>query len=298
MLQNIVDFKAKSFLTERNTSTMSYEVKAVRAIWDPSLSIPGTNRRGGWRCPVGTRYGGQITDRFGRSCGWGIARRIANQISDIGSRLENVDDARRGRRIARRERRILARLNPQDARAGRLERGLRGVAERLDGGETSTPSGGRRRTVTARPPSVDAPEAISESTPDAPRPQRRRRAPARPVREERNLLAAEPTEVLEEMRAELENATGGRDSDDYKRVMAELKRREAPALPARRRQPARRRGGNLRESEQRRMDREIEDPGAPRTGEAPARRRRRAVVEATNKPKAPVQKREGKCGGH
>lgn len=292
MLQNVVDFKAKSFLTERNTSTMSYEVKAVRAIWDPSLSIPGTNRRGGWRCPVGTRYGGQITDRFGRSCGWGIARRIANQISDIGSRLESVDDARRGRRIARRERRILARLNAQEGGAGRLERGLRGVAERLDGGEAPTPRGGRRRTVTARPPSVDEPEAISESTPDAPRPQRRRRAPARPVREEGNLLAAEPTEVLEEMRAELENATGGRDSDDYKRVMAELKRREASARPARRRQPARRRGGNLRESEQRRMDREIEEPGAPRTGEAPARRRRRAVVEATNKPKAPVQKPE------
>lgn len=292
MLQNVVDFKAKSFLTERNTSTMSYEVKAVRAIWDPSLSIPGTNRRGGWRCPVGTRYGGQITDRFGRSCGWGIARRIANQISDIGSRLESVDDARRGRRIARRERRILARLNAQEGGAGRLERGLRGVAERLDGGEAPTPRGGRRRTVTARPPSVDAPEAISESTPDAPRPQRRRRAPARPVREEGNLLAAEPTEVLEEMRAELENATGGRDSDDYKRVMAELKRREASARPARRRQPARRRGGNLRESEQRRMDREIEEPGALRTGEAPARRRRRAVVEATNKPKAPVQKPE------
>jgi hypothetical protein len=37
------------------------------------------------------------------------------------------------------------------------------------------------------------------------------------------------------------------------------------------------------------MDREIEQPGAPRTGEAPARRRRRAVVEATNKPKAPRQ---------
>jgi hypothetical protein len=292
MLQNIVDFKAKSFLTERNTSTMAYEVNAVRALWDPGLSIPGTNRRGGWRCPVGTRYGGQITDRFGRSCGWGVARRIANQISDIGSRLENVDDARRGRRIARRERRILARLNAQEGGAGRLERGLRGVAERLDGAEAPTARGGRRRTVTTRPPSVDAPEAISEPTPDAPRPQRRRRQPARPAREERNLLAAEPTEVLEEMRAELENATGGRDSDDYKRVMAELKRREAPALPARRRQPARRRGGNLRESEQRRMDREIEDPGAPRTGEAPARRRRRAVVEATNNPKAPAKKPE------
>jgi hypothetical protein len=40
------------------------------------------------------------------------------------------------------------------------------------------------------------------------------------------------------------------------------------------------------------MDREIEEPGAPRTGEAPARRRRRAVVEATKKPKAPVKKPE------
>jgi hypothetical protein len=37
------------------------------------------------------------------------------------------------------------------------------------------------------------------------------------------------------------------------------------------------------------MQREIEQPGAPRTGEAPARRRRRAVVEATKKPKAPTR---------
>lgn len=288
MLQNIVDFKAKSFLTERNTSTIAYEVKGVRAIWDPSLSIPGTNRRGGWRCPVGTRYGGQITDRFGRSCGWGVARRIANQISDIGERLENVDDARRGRRIARRERRILARLNPQDRGAGRLERGLRGVADRLDGGETPTPAVGRRRTVVARTPSIDTPEL-----PPAPRPQRRRQAPARPQRDEANLLAAEPIEVLEEMRDELENATGGRQSDDYKRVMAELRRRNAPVRPARRQQPARRRGGgNLRESEQRRMEREIEQPGAPRTGEAPARRRRRAVADATRVPRAPRRRQE------
>lgn len=233
MKQNIVNFKVQSFLNERNTSTMAYEVKAVRAIWDPSLSIPGTNRRGGWRCPTGTRYGGQITDRFGRSCGWGVARRIANQISNIGQRLENVDDARRGRRISRRERRILARLNPQDARAGRLERGLRGVAERLEGGEAPTPRGGRRRAVTARTPSVDAPEVLRELTP-APRAPRRRRAPVR------------------------------RQPDDR----------------------------NLRQSEERRMEREIEQPGAPRTGEAPARRRRRAVVEATKKPKAPVRKPE------
>jgi Arc/MetJ-type ribon-helix-helix transcriptional regulator len=264
MLQNIVDFKAKSFLSEQNTSTIAYEVKAVRAMWDPSLSIPGTNRRGGWRCPTGTRYGGQITDRFGRSCGWGVARRIANQISDIGQRLENVDDARRGRRIARRERRILARLNPQGGQAGRLERGLRGVAERLDGGDTPSPRGARRRTVVARPPSVDTPEAPRELTP-APRPQRRRRAP--------NVRDSEQRRMDREIEQPGAPRTG-----------------EAPARPARRRQPARPRGeGNLRESEQRRMQREIEQPGAPRTGEAPARRRRRAVVEATKKPKAPTR---------
>lgn len=263
MLQNIVDFKAKSFLTERNTSTIAYEVKGVRAIWDPSLSIPGTNRRGGWRCPVGTRYGGQITDRFGRSCGWGVARRIANQISDIGERLENVDDARRGRRIARRERRILARLNPQDRGAGRLERGLRGVADRLDGGETPAPAVGRRRTVVARTPSIDTPELSP-----TPRPQRRRRAP--------NLRESEQRR----MDREIERPGAPRTE-------------ETPVRPARRQQPARRRGGgNLRESEQRRMEREIEQPGAPRTGEAPARRRRRAVADATRAPRAPRRRQE------
>ena len=68
---------------------------------------------------------------------------------------------------------------------------------------------------------------------------------------------------------------------------------ETPVRPARRQQPARRRGGgNLRESEQRRMEREIEQPGAPRTGEAPARRRRRAVADATRAPRAPRRRQE------
>lgn len=261
MLNNTVDFKAKSFLSERNTSTMAYEVKAVRAVWDPSLSIPGTNRRGGFRCPVGTRYGGQITDRFGRSCGWGVARRIANQIADIGERFENIDDARRGRRVARRERRILERLNPQGGGAGRLERGLRDVAGRLDGGDAPSPAprGARRRTVTPRPPSVDAPEA--DLTPEAPRAPRRRRAP--------NLRDSE------QRRMDREIEQPGAPRTD-----------EAPARPARPRRPVKPRGeGNLRDSEQRRMEREINEPGAPRTDEAPARRRRRAVVETAKPPK-------------
>ena len=131
--RNVLTFKASSFISDQTRSSANFEVKAVRAVWDPSLAIPGTNRRGGFRCPVGTRYGGQITDRFGRSCGWGVARRIANQIADIGERLEQRDDDKRKRRLDRRNARMIARLQGE-GRAGRLEGGLRGIAERLDGG--------------------------------------------------------------------------------------------------------------------------------------------------------------------
>lgn len=41
MLRNEVNFKALTFLSEQTASTFNYEVKGTRAIWDPSLSIPG-----------------------------------------------------------------------------------------------------------------------------------------------------------------------------------------------------------------------------------------------------------------
>lgn len=132
--KNVLTFKASSFISDQTRSSAHFEIKGVRAIWDPSLSIPGTNRRGGFRCPVGTRYGGQITDRFGRSCGWGVARRIANQIADIGERLEQRDDNKRKRRLDRRNARMIRRLGGV-AETGRIEGGLRNVAERLEGGK-------------------------------------------------------------------------------------------------------------------------------------------------------------------
>jgi hypothetical protein len=132
--KNVLTFKASSFISDQTRSSVHFEIKGVRAIWDPSLSIPGTDRRGGFRCPVGTRYGGQITDRFGRSCGWGVARRIANQIADIGERLEQRDDDKRKRRLDRRNARMMRRLGGV-AETGRVEGGLRNVAERLEGGE-------------------------------------------------------------------------------------------------------------------------------------------------------------------
>ena len=126
--RNTINFKAKSFIADSNKSTFAYEVKRTRATWDASLAIPGTDRRGGWRCPVGTRYGGQITDRFGRNCGWGVARRLANEISDLGERLENVGDRRMARRVERRNTRMVRRLQ----QGGRIERAARGVANALE----------------------------------------------------------------------------------------------------------------------------------------------------------------------
>ena len=215
MQRNEVNFKALTFISEQTASTFNYEVKGVRALWDPSLSIPGTNRRGGWRCPVGTRYGGQITDRFGRSCGWGVARRIANQIADIGERLESIDDRKRNNRLAKRNARM-QRLLARQQKPGLLERGARGVAQALDGGQT---------------------------------PQQR---PRIPVRQQRPQIPVQPPQ---------------------------LPVTDIDSVPPR----PRRRRGNLRESEQRRMERELVEPGAPRTGEPPkpneSRGRRRASTQ-------------------
>jgi len=149
--RNVLTFKASSFISDQTQSSFNFEIKGVRAIWDPSLSIPGTNRRGGFRCPVGTRYGGQITDRFGRSCGWGVARRIANQIADIGERLEQRDDDKRKRRLDRRNARMMRRLGGVPE-TGRVEGGLRGIADRLDGGDAPQPQRVRGR---GRPRAAD-----------------------------------------------------------------------------------------------------------------------------------------------
>ena len=200
MLGGSASFRAKQFVTEANKSTMVYEVKRVRAVWDPSLSIPGTDRRGGWRCPEGTRYGGQITDRFGRQCGWGLVRRIANMVSNVGESLEDRDDRRRARRGGKR--RVTPDVTPElDTPDLNLTNDDSALAESL-GEAIPTPTAPKPRTVKPRRvTNVDTPEAVE------PKPE-----------------------------------------------------------PRPRRAPRRRPQGNLRPSEQRRMERELEQPGAPRTG--------------------------------
>jgi hypothetical protein len=288
MLKNEVNFKALTFLSEQTSSTFSYEVKGVRAIWDPSLSIPGTNRRGGWRCPVGTRYGGQITDRFGRSCGWGVARRIANQIADIGERLENIDDRKRNDRLARRNARVQRMLARQN-KPGFLERGARNIAEALEGGQAP-----QQARPTARPRIPAQPPA----RPVMPT----RDIPALPRRDDKDPyvenLRTMSDEDLEKQYQDAQRAVDIlRDAVDKPRddgrigmlpvsVQRSTARQRLDKVNAelnRRGKKAPRRQGNLRESEARRMERELVEPGAPRTGEPPRpnapRRRRRAAAQ-------------------
>jgi hypothetical protein len=60
---------------------------------------------------------------------------LANTLTDLGERVENIDDRKRKRRLERRNRRVARRLND----GGLLERGAGRIAEALDGGD-STPA--------------------------------------------------------------------------------------------------------------------------------------------------------------
>lgn len=142
----LINYKALAFRHDLAHATFGYDIKKARAVFDPNLA--GGN--GGWRCPVGTRYGGQITDRYGRGCGWGVARRIANAISDTGQRLERGLDKRRSRsRVgpARAMARPQTRRRGQEAarrvRLGLPERMDR-LADRVDGGYGRRPRAERR----------------------------------------------------------------------------------------------------------------------------------------------------------
>ena len=69
----------------------------ARALFDPGL-----NR---YRCPPGTRYGGRITDQFGRNCGYSLPRTVVNSLVDLGIRIEDAMERRRQRRLERGSRR-------------------------------------------------------------------------------------------------------------------------------------------------------------------------------------------------
>lgn len=131
-----VEYKGLSYRRDRNMASITYDVKRARAFFDPNLGPSG-----GYRCPVGTRYGGRITDRYGRNCGWGVARRLANAISDTGERLEGALNRRDSRRNTRGGKKPVRRIGTPAARVSRQGR---------NAGRAATPANQRDRRITPR----------------------------------------------------------------------------------------------------------------------------------------------------
>lgn len=90
---------------------------AGRAVGGRSTALfdPGINR---YRCPPGTRYGGRITDQFGRNCGYSLPTDIVDNLVSLRSKLDNLLRSRPGPR--RGSRAIMHReVNPAVQRAAR-----------------------------------------------------------------------------------------------------------------------------------------------------------------------------------
>jgi hypothetical protein len=118
--QFMVEQKAAQYRATSTRSAMPL-TKGVRAIFDPDLGPSG-----GYRCPQGTQFGGQVTDRFGRNCGRGILRRIGRGLMNAGQRLDNIGQQRDRNRLARAVRR-----REQPNRVGRAANALERGAQRL-----------------------------------------------------------------------------------------------------------------------------------------------------------------------
>lgn len=127
--QAYIDRKAMTFRSDNTFSELAFNLKAARAMWDPDLGPSG-----GWRCPKGSRYGGYITDRFGRGCGGGIIRRVGRALVNAGRGLDNLADRRDRRRLNRAAQRA-AKPRGGGNRAERVAQGLERGARRVLGGE-------------------------------------------------------------------------------------------------------------------------------------------------------------------
>lgn len=149
--QAYIEYKALSFATENLIAQANYNVKGVRAVFDPDLGPSG-----GYRCPKGSQYGGYITDRFGRGCGGGIIRRVGRALANTGMRLEEFADRRDERRRNRAVQRRMKPKQPGQRReriAQAMERGARRLVDAYPVNNLGPNSGGRpqRRNIPAPP---------------------------------------------------------------------------------------------------------------------------------------------------
>lgn len=125
--QSAVNFKAKAFTSDKASSSLLLGVKGVRAVWDPDS--PGG---GSWRCPpTSGDSAGQFTNRFGRGCLPGMARRLGSRLIDLaggdlntslgerGSLLEATGDLRSAQSLARASRTQANKIRSQQRRTER-----------------------------------------------------------------------------------------------------------------------------------------------------------------------------------
>ncbi len=135
--QFMIEQKAAQYRATATQSAMPM-TKSVRAIFDPNLGPSG-----GYRCPVGTQFGGQVTDRFGRNCGRGILRRVGRGLMGMGQRLDNLAERRDRGRLDRAVRRR-QRPNGVARAANALERGAQRLVGAYKPSDYKPGDGGRR----------------------------------------------------------------------------------------------------------------------------------------------------------
>lgn len=268
-----LQYKGLASRHDRQVASITYDIKRARAAWDPDLGPSG-----GWRCPVGTRYGGQITDRYGRNCGWGVVRRIANAITDTGERMERGLDRRRARRVRKRNERTLRQIGKPAERiarqaeraAGRAVRPQRpattpreqpsvprtrrgsGVPERMERTAREVLEGTFLENRRARRAARNAQNARTQQT--APRVQRQRRGRGIPESMERMAREVLEGTFLENRRRRRETERNRRTRAQAERVTPSTRTPSRPSVPTRPAgtvvRPTRRRGPRI-------------DPGQP-----------------------------------
>ena len=141
--QFVIEQKALAYRVHEDNPSVHLQTKGARAIWDPNIGPSG-----GWRCPEGSRFGGYITDRFGRGCGGGLIRRVGRALFQGG---RNLDDLSIERGALRRNRRAARRAMPGvENIPGRAQERMRQISRELTTeGEDIAPDwmpgdGGRR----------------------------------------------------------------------------------------------------------------------------------------------------------
>jgi len=135
--RSAVNFKAKAFISDKASSSLLLGAKGVRAVWDPDS--PGG---GAWRCPpTSGDTAGQFTNRFGRGCLPGMARRLGSRLIDLaggdlntplgerGALLEATGDLRSAQSLARASRRQANKIRSEQRR---IERRIAKLEEPID----------------------------------------------------------------------------------------------------------------------------------------------------------------------